>query len=119
MIALLLVSAHLITLLGYLMAAAVPIGAVGLAVPASLGLVAAVVLIGLLLCRLAPWFLGPTWRDRLDLAEQRLAREVKHQRLAGICTTASGTRSARSRCTPRRPGGRWPATAVTPLPRCN
>ena len=52
------------------------------AVPASLGLVAAVVLIGLLLYRLAPWFLGPTWRDRLDLAEQRLAREVEHQRLA-------------------------------------
>ena len=55
----------------------------GLAATAlALGLVAAVVLIGLLLCRLAPWFLGPTWRDRLDLAEQRLAREVEHQRLA-------------------------------------
>jgi len=47
------------------------------------GLVLAVVVgAGGLLARWAPWFLGPTWRDRLLVAEDRLAREAEHQRLA-------------------------------------
>lgn len=48
-------------------------------------LIAAVVvawLVGLLLRRLVPIFLGPTWRDRLELAEQRLLTEAEHRRLA-------------------------------------
>ena len=44
--------------------------------------VAVVVGAGALLARWAPWFLGPTWRDRLLVAEDRLAREAEHQRLA-------------------------------------
>ena len=44
--------------------------------------VAAVVMAGAAMARWAPWFLGPTWRDRLLLAEDRLAREAQHQRLA-------------------------------------
>ncbi|WP_152360783.1 sensor histidine kinase [Microlunatus speluncae] len=39
-------------------------------------------LVGLLLRRLVPIFLGPTWRDRLQLAEQRLLTETEHRRLA-------------------------------------
>lgn len=39
-------------------------------------------LVGLLLRRLVPIFLGPTWRDRLELAEQRLLTEAEHRRLA-------------------------------------
>src|SRR5690606_4485818 len=54
-----------------------------LAVIAGLGCLIASVLIGwlvgLLLRRLAPVFLGPTWRDRLLLAEQRLRTETEHR----------------------------------------
>jgi len=57
-----------------------------LAVIAGLGCLIASVLIGwlvgLLLRRLAPVFLGPTWRDRLLLAEQRLRTETEHRKLA-------------------------------------
>jgi len=52
------------------------------AVLGTAAVVAAVVLAGAALARWAPWFLGPTWRDRLLLAEDRLAREAEHQRLA-------------------------------------
>ena len=45
-------------------------------------LVAAVGAAGAAMSRWAPWFLGPTWHDRLLLAEDRLAREAEHQRLA-------------------------------------
>lgn len=48
----------------------------------SAGCVVAVWAIGLGLGRLAPLFLGPTWRDRLAVAEYRLAAEVEHTRLA-------------------------------------
>ena len=37
---------------------------------------------GLGVRRLAPWFLGPTWRDQWELAEARLAAETTHTRLA-------------------------------------
>ncbi len=57
-----------------------------LAVLVAIGCLAAAVviawLVGLLLRRLAPIFLGPTWRDRLQLAEQRLRTETEHRRLA-------------------------------------
>lgn len=57
-----------------------------LAVLVAVGCLAAAVviawLVGLLLRRLAPIFLGPTWRDRLQLAEQRLRTETEHRRLA-------------------------------------
>lgn len=39
-------------------------------------------LVGRVLARLVPIFLGPTWRDRLQLAEQRLHTETEHRRLA-------------------------------------
>jgi signal transduction histidine kinase len=57
-----------------------------LAILVAIGCLAAAVvvawLVGLLLRRLAPVFLGPTWRDRLQLAEQRLLTEAEHRRLA-------------------------------------
>lgn len=37
---------------------------------------------GRLMAWLAPRLLGPTWRDRLDLAEARLQAEAEHRRLA-------------------------------------
>jgi signal transduction histidine kinase len=59
---------------------------VALAVLVAIGSLAAAIviawLVGLLLRRLAPVFLGPTWRDRLHLAEQRLLTEAEHRRLA-------------------------------------
>lgn len=48
----------------------------------AVAVLAAVVLAGAVLARWAPWFLGPTWHDRLLLAEDRLAREAEHQQLA-------------------------------------
>lgn len=41
-----------------------------------------VVMAGLWLAALAPTLLGPTWRDRLDVAHQRLLAETEHRRLA-------------------------------------
>lgn len=61
-------------------------GWVVLAIIVAIGCLAAGVLIawlvGRLLRRMAPIFLGPTWRDRLQLAEQRLRTETEHRRLA-------------------------------------
>lgn len=58
-------------------AAAVLVGLVGAALVGGL-----VVGAGWLMARWAPRFLGPTWHDRLLVAEDRLAREAEHQRLA-------------------------------------
>lgn len=41
-----------------------------------------VVMAGLWLAALAPKLLGPTWRDRLDVAHERLLAETEHRRLA-------------------------------------
>lgn len=49
---------------------------------AVVGAVALTVLLGLAVARLAPLLLGPSDRDRLVAAEQRLAAEAEHRRLA-------------------------------------
>lgn len=45
-------------------------------------IVVLVVMAGLWLAALAPTLLGPTWRDRLEVAHQRLLSETEHRRLA-------------------------------------
>jgi signal transduction histidine kinase len=64
--------------------AALPAGVAAVLVAvAGVALVGALVVgAGRLMASWAPRFLGPTWHDRLLVAEDRLAREAEHQRLA-------------------------------------
>jgi signal transduction histidine kinase len=71
-----------------ILAGFLPGGARGRVVELVLGLTllvlvgAAVWLTGRLMASWAPTFLGPTWRDRLELAQLRLQAETEHRRLA-------------------------------------